>query len=254
LKCPKCKFDQTDGSLECVRCGIIFEKFTERQKILHGKNISLKSPASPPKEETCRVARVISSTKEFLLHVEPRVNPYYFGGRIGFFLVIFFWGWKFILTPMESNYTGMSFLHLVNLPFHEAGHIIFSPLGEFLSVLGGSLTQLLIPFICMLVFILKTRDTFAASISLWWLGESFMDIAPYINDARELNLILLGGVTGRDVPGYHDWEFILSKLGWLQYDHLLANIAYTKGILLMLATFVWGGYLLYKQFKNLDLP
>ena len=79
-----------------------------------------------------------------------------------------------------------------------------------------------------------------------------MDLAPYINDARARKLLLLGGVTGRDVPGYHDWEFILRKLGWLKWDHVLGNMAQGTGILLMAFTFGWGGYLLWKQYKNLD--
>jgi hypothetical protein len=32
---------------------------------------------------------------------------------------------------------------VINLPFHEAGHILFSPFGDFLMTLGGSLTQVL---------------------------------------------------------------------------------------------------------------
>ena len=214
------------------------------------------SATSSIKEDTVKNGPAPDKTnliKELFLYVKPEINPFYFGGRVLFFLIILIWSWKFIFTPLESNYTGMSFMHMINLPFHEAGHIIFSPLGEFVSVLGGSMGQLLIPLICFLTFLIKTRDTFAASVSIWWLGESFMDLAPYINDARALQMILLGGVTGRDVPGYHDWEYILIRLGWLEYDHTLANMAYSAGILLMLCSFAWAGYLLYKQYKNIDL-
>ncbi|MCL4476481.1 MAG: hypothetical protein M1508_09690 [Nitrospirae bacterium] len=63
-------------------------------------------------------------------------------------------------------------------------------------------------------------------------------------------MILLGGVTGRDVDGYHDWEFILRKLGLLEYDHALALAAQATGILLMLCTFAWGGFLFYRQIRN----
>ena len=107
------------------------------------------------------------------------------------------------------------------------------------------------PLICCAVLLFKTRDTFGASVASWWFGENFMDIAPYINDARALELMLLGGVTGKDVIDYHDWEYLLRKLGWLQYDHTLASLSYSIGIILMLGTFVWGGYLLFKQFQNL---
>jgi hypothetical protein len=41
----------------------------------------------------------------------------------------------------------VAFLHGVNLVFHEAGHVIFGFLGEFIAVAGGSLNQVLIPAI-----------------------------------------------------------------------------------------------------------
>ena len=113
---------------------------------------------------------------------------------------------------------------------------------------------MLIPSVCLLVFLIKMKNPFGASVSLWWLGESFMDIAPYINDARTQELVLLGGITGREADyGYHDWEFILNEIGLLQYDHTLAHIAQYFGIVLMFISFAWAGYLLYKQYKNLDL-
>ena len=148
--------------------------------------------------------------------------------------------------------TGESLWHLVNLPFHEFGHIAFRPFGQLITSLGGSLGQLLIPFICLLVFLIKTRDTFAASFTLWWLGENFMDLAPYINDARSLTMPLLCGNTGRTSPyGFHDWEFILNETHLLRYDHSLALFAHRLGGFLMILSFIWGGYILYKQFKNL---
>lgn len=249
MTCPKCTYEQPDGSLECSKCGIIFEKYQAHQETRYKKRLALKIPEQSYLEKESRTAKI----KNLFLYVESQINPFYFGGRVLFFLIILIWGIKFILAPMESNYTGKSFLHMVNLPFHEAGHIIFRPFGQFIMMLGGTLGQLLVPLICFLTFLIKTKDSFAASVSLWWLAESFMDIAPYINDARDLRMMLLGGVTGRDVADYHDWEFILRKLGWLQCDHTIAHIANTIGILLMLTTFVWGGYLLIKQFKNLDL-
>ena len=35
----------------------------------------------------------------------------------------------------------------VNLVIHEAGHLIFSPLGEFMMIAGGSLFQVIMPAI-----------------------------------------------------------------------------------------------------------
>ena len=189
--------------------------------------------------------------RDLPFYIEPEVNVFYFGGRVILYLVLLIYGFKFIFASMEESYAVMPFMHLVNLPFHEAGHIIFMPFGRFIMFLGGTLGQLLMPLICMCALLVTTRNTFGASASLWWLGQNFMDIAPYINDARALRLILIGGATGREVDG-HDWENILGILGWLQYDHLIAYISYTIGIALMIVSLIWGGYILYWQLKNVD--
>ena len=112
---------------------------------------------------------------------------------------------------------------------------------------------MLMPVICLAVFLIKTRDTFAASFNLWWTGQNFMDLAPYINDARSPTLPLLGGNTGRTSPyGFHDWEFNLRETKLLRYDHALANLADALGTLLMICAFVWGAYILIKQSGYLE--
>ncbi|RPI36194.1 MAG: zinc ribbon domain-containing protein [Nitrospiraceae bacterium] len=251
MKCPKCGFVQPVEGAECARCGVIFAKYALKQKRQSGAASVSATPETPHAEESEAVPKQ-SLLKDLFLYVKPEVHLFSFAGRFLLFIVIIGWGLKFIFTPMSSNYAGESFMHLINLPFHEAGHLIFSPFGRFMGALGGSLTQLLVPLSCLLAFLLKTRDTFGASVSLWWTGENMMDLAPYINDARELSLILLGGVTGQDVADYHDWEFILRESGLLQYDHALANTVHGMGVVLMIAAFVWGGYLLYKQFRNIN--
>ncbi len=188
--------------------------------------------------------------KAIFLYVPDSVEPVSLIGRAIAYLIIFIWGWTFIFHSVESNYVASSFLHNVNLVFHEAGHVIFSPFGRFIHVLGGTLGQLLIPFIVLCAFLLKNRDAFGASVGLWWLGQNFMDIAPYVNDARDLKLPLLGGVTGRDVLDYHDWEYLLGKPGLLRYDHFLGHASHCLGIFVMLTAFVWGGYILYRQYVN----
>lgn len=142
-------------------------------------------------------------------------------------------------------------MHRIDLVFHEAGHVVFSLFGRFIMILGGSLGQLLMPFILMLALLFKNRDPFGASIGLWWLAQSLMDLAPYVNDARAMRLILLGGGTGRDRPGMHDWHNILTMLGLLDADHILAVLTNVLGIVLMLLSFAWGGYVLIQQFHRL---
>ena len=247
MQCPKCNFEQPGHYTECIHCGIIFSKYRRLQEPYPS------SESSPPDqvEHSQGAAEII---KELLFYVSPETHPLIFAGRVLFFLVIAIWGLKFILTPMDSNYVFSSFWHLVNLPFHEFGHIVFRPFGRLITSLGGSIAQILMPLVCLAVFLIKTRDTFAASFALWWTGENFMDLAPYIKDARSLTLPLLGGNTGRTSPyGFHDWEFILRETGLLRHHQVLANLAHIIGTILMICALAWGGYILITQYKNLDL-
>jgi hypothetical protein len=248
VECPHCGFKQQESAIECVKCGIVFAKYSpEKHRLSHMSPVIVPTAES---HEGDNPAEVTSFLGELFFFVKPETNIFYFIGRIILFLGIMIWGVKFVFSSVGSNYSGNSFMHLVNLPFHEAGHILFRIFGQFMMMLGGSLSQLLVPLICLAAFLVKTRDTFAASVSCWWLGQSLIDLAPYINDARELQLMLLGGVTGRDVEDYHDWEYILRNLGLLEYDHLLAKTAHVSGALLIICALVWGGYILVMQYRN----
>ena len=130
------------------------------------------------------------------------------------------------------------------------GCLIFRPFGAFITSLGGTLGQLIMPSICLGVLLIKTRDPFGASVALWWVGENFLDIAPYINDARAGQLPLLGGNFGHSSPyGFHDWEYLLTESGLLNYDHILAKAAFVSGSVIMLLSLLWGGLLLVKWIR-----
>ena len=248
MQCPHCGFERKNDAAECIKCGIVFVKYDFARH--HPAHVTpIPSLAASSKEDD-KTTGLSSFLKNLLFSVKPETNIVFLIGRILVLLVMMIWGMKFIFSSVMSNYAGSSFMHLVNLPFHEAGHVLFRIFGQFMMTLGGSLTQLLVPLVCLAAFLLKTRDPFAASVSLWWLGQSLIDLAPYINDARRLQLILLGGVTGRDVADYHDWQFILRKLGLLEYDHVLAKTAHISGAFFIICALTWGGYMLFKQYRS----
>jgi hypothetical protein len=249
MLCPKCGFAQTDGNSECVRCGIIFSKYFTAREAAAGASARAGGSLRLEKEKSS--ADLWNSLLYLLFRVDEDVNVFYFAGRVIVLALLLFYFLKYLFTPLKMAYSVMPFMHLINLPFHEAGHIIFSPFGRFVMFLGGTLGQVLIPLTCTVALLLTSGQNFGAAASLWWCGQNFLDVAPYINDARALNLILLGGVTGKETDG-HDWENILRTLGWLKHDHLLAKLAYATGLALMILALAWGGYLLYRQFKNLD--
>jgi hypothetical protein len=188
-------------------------------------------------------------TLKRLFEVGSRINPLFFWGRVFLYGFLVIWGIRFLLGHADHDVVLLSFMHNVNLPIHEAGHMVFRFFGDFMGVLGGSIMQLLIPAVFVVAFIYQQKNPFGGAISLWWLAQNFMDLAPYIGDARVQRLVLLGGVTGREAPGYHDWNNILGRLGWLQHDEAIAAASYDIGRLLMVAMFVWGGYLLLLQYR-----
>jgi len=239
MKCPKCSKSQDESNTNCILCGLNFETCRQSKK-------TLKSGSSIADQQ-------VSGISGYLLYTKSSINELEFYGRLIVFIVLFIWGWRFLLSTIDSNYAGKSFMHLVNLPFHEAGHVFFRPFGAFITSLGGSLGQILMPLICMAVLLVKTRDTFGASVALWWVGESFMDMAPYINDARALQLPLLGGNTGASSPyGFHDWEYILTESGLLHHDHLIAKLSFSTGAIFMIVSFFWGSLLLLRQHRKLE--
>ena len=146
--------------------------------------------------------------------------------------------WRFARAPLDGSVFN-SFLHLPDLIFHEAGHVLFSPFGRFMTVLGGSLLQVLIPIICAGTFLYQQHDRFAAAVCTWWAGQNLVDLAPYIADARRLRLVLIGGRTGAEVEG-HDWEYLLTSLGWLHLDSTLGRAAQVAGTLVMISALAWA--------------
>jgi len=64
-------------------------------------------------------------------------------------------------------------------------------------------------------------------------------------------MVLLGGVTGRDAPGYHDWHYLLGSLNLLSSDHSLARLTHFIGALLIIVALMWGGRLLLQQYRAL---
>jgi hypothetical protein len=161
-------------------------------------------------------------------------------GRAALWAGLAIWTVSLLRTPLPA--LAASFLHLINLVFHEAGHIIFAPFGAFMMSLGGSLLQVIVPLVCAWAFLFQQGDRVGASVCVWWAGESLLDLSPYIDDARSLQLMLLGGPAA-EVEG-HDWEAILMSLGWLHLDHTIARTVWFFGAALMLAAVVYSFFLI----------
>src|SRR5688572_2033687 len=98
--------------------------------------------------------------------------------------------------------------------------------------------QVLIPVVAAIAFI-RQEQVFGAAICVWWAGQNLVDLAPYIADARALQLTLIGGKTGAEVEG-HDWEFILTRLRLAHRDHAIGRTAHALGMTIMVAALAWA--------------
>jgi hypothetical protein len=140
--------------------------------------------------------------------------------------------WSFCLVLPPEGTPPWIFIDNLNLLIHEAGHWLWLPFGQFMSILGGSLTQILMPAMFIGYFVWK-KDWFGTSFSAFWLGDNLVNVSYYVADARAMSLPLLGG----DTSG-HDWHNILSALNMLEIDAALGQIIRIGGYLALLIALV----------------
>jgi hypothetical protein len=125
-------------------------------------------------------------------------------------------------------------LDSANLAFHEAGHPIFSILGESITVYGGTMGQLTFPLVAAWTF-RRQHATASYSFTLLWLGENLFNIARYMADARAQILPLVGN-------GEHDWTEIFSRWHVLGGDTFIAGIVRLIGWGIILGAGAWLWY------------
>ncbi len=274
MLCPKCHMEQEDQNLLCDYCGVVFAKVRSEAvapgpEPAAGDVAAVVAPGEPASAAARLAAasraaaaeasftvyepparRVLRWLREGVTHAAPISSPIALGARAVLLAFLAVWGLRLIATSIESNGVGRSFLHLVNLPFHEAGHVFFAPFGPFVRTLGGTLGQLLMPLVCCLTLLLKTRDAFGAGAALWWFGENFLDIAPYIDDAGTGELPLLGGNTGESTPyGFHDWEYLMTETGRLTQEHALARASHHLGAAILVFALAWMALSLWRGWR-----
>ena len=260
--CPKCAYRRQPQDAapegECPGCGLIFRKYVQ-QRAAQGQEGALPqagaaggAAAEPAPVAASRGAADAPAWRERLeawfLHVDDEVPAWRCYANAGLFALSIWLGLRWFMLDLASAEMMATVAHLVMVPFHEVGHLVFMPFGELLTLLGGSLAQLLIPAAFMAYFSIWQRDTYTGSLMLWWAGTQFLSIAPYMYDAKTPTLVLLTARTGDD--GAHDFVDALGILGLLNRAHEVAWVTHKLGLLVMLAAWAWGGYILWRQFEN----
>jgi hypothetical protein len=181
-----------------------------------------------------------------MLEVPERVDPQRLWGRVALLSAFTVWGAVLARLDHRTGEFFEAFLHRPLLVFHEAGHVIFRLFGEWMTFFGGTLLQLLMPVIMGVALLWKNRDPFGASLAMWLLGVSLLDVAPYVYDAKDPQLMLLSGSTGEE--GGHDWIYLLKSVGLLHRAHGLGQMVHLLGVAVMVLAIVCGAVVLRRQY------
>lgn len=240
--CPKCgqRPPQPLGDTDaCPACGVYLHKWRAMQQGAMPEAIPAIRAVAANDAEAAHGLRWLSLAD---------AEPLHLAARAGLLALLGVWGLYLAQLDIADGEIGNSFMHRVLLVFHEAGHVFFIPLGEFWTIAGGSLFQVLLPLGIGLAFLLKNRDPYGAALCLWWSGISLIDLAPYIYDALQPQLILLTGTTGEDGP--HDWIYLLGRFHAVRQAHGLGRLAQWSGILVAQAALAWAAVALWLTFRK----
>jgi hypothetical protein len=254
-RCPKCGHAPlpADQSLPaaCGGCGVILAKIG--QTVRHRPAATARGRSAATDEDVPPdVARdgLLHRLGAMVLYLPDRVDPLRWWLRVGLLAAFGVWGVVLIGADYRTGELGGSFIHRPLLVFHEAGHVVFMILGHWMMILGGTLGQLIMPLVLGGALLLKNRDNFGAALGLWLLGVSVLDVAPYVYDALEPQLMLLSGRTGEE--GGHDWIFLLSSLGLLPRAQMLGALVHKAGALLVLLSLAWAAWIVRMQYPRLS--
>jgi len=154
-------------------------------------------------------------------------------------------------ASVREGDVGSPFLHLVLLPFHEAGHVVFRLFGHFMMVLGGTLGQLLMPIAVAAALLVQRRDAFGAALFSWLLGFSTLDVAVYMYDAFDPVLTLLNGATGAESDA-HDWQNLFGDTGLLHHARGIGRFFGFVGGVMMLGGLAWAALAVSVQYGRID--
>ena len=153
----------------------------------------------------------------------------------------------YVLVRHWGNPDYRSILGALNLGLHELGHFVFSFLGEFVEILGGTLLQVLAPLFGVINFY-RQGEFFGMALSFGWLSTSFFEAATYVADARAMDLPLVSPFGGDNT--IHDWNYILTRLDMLQYDAGFAFLFRCAATVAMFICLVSGLWLLLQMKKS----
>lgn len=247
-QCPKCGHQPLPANqalpAACPACGVILAKVGQKPPVRRPQRDALDHDA----DDAVQDGLEREAWLDRLTEVPDTISTTTFWMHGLLWAAFSVWGVSLIALDYRDGAMMAAFLHRPLLIFHEAGHILFMPFGQWVTVLGGTLGQLLMPLVLAGALLLTNRDPFGAAIGLWFLGVSLLDVAPYMYDALHPQLTLLNGQTGEE--GGHDWIYLFASMGLLAKAPLIGGLTHKLGALVIVGALAWAGWLLRLQYAR----
>jgi len=242
-RCPKCAHAPLPANQSaptaCPACGVILAKVAA---IGLAKTSSQPAPIAFDPEAKSR-----GGIFEVVFHVPPAVDRMYWALRALALALVSLWTiWILKSVDIAAGEAGSFFLWAVLTPFHEAGHVLLMWAPQFLTILGGTLGQWLMPAGLAAVLLIRRRDPFGAALFTWLLGNSLIMTAVYMFDAFDPKIMLLGGSTGAESDG-HDWQNMFGDLGLLPRAQGIGRFFDWLGRAVMLVALAWAALIVWMQ-------
>lgn len=111
----------------------------------------------------------------------------------------------------------------IDLFIHESGHLVFRLFGQVLYFMGGSLFQIILPIVTAVVF--GRNNLRSLMFTLYWIGQSMVNVSIYIGDAPYQQLHLLSR------HALHDWHWLMVELNLMDNIETIASVVNVLGIL-----------------------
>jgi hypothetical protein len=243
--CPKCGHAPlpADQSLPaaCPACGIVLAKFAA-------------VPAPAPLAYNEDEAPAGNFLARWLLHVPAEVSRTNWYGRGALLVAVTLYTFGFFReTDVKYGDLGGHLLWLLITPWHEAGHLIFRPFGQFMHIAGGTIMQHMFPIVLGFALLVKGRNPFGAAICFWLLGYSVIYTGWYMHDAGDPQGMMLSGKSSAEDDG-HDFVNLFGYFGAWWFDHATrAGVFVARiGQTMMVAGLAWGAYMLWLQKSRLS--
>ena len=126
------------------------------------------------------------------------------------------------------------------------GHVVFAWAPRFIAVVMGSVFQIAVPIVVIILFY-RQPDFFGVTVGGFWLSYSLAELSAYISDARAMDLPLVGFAAQEDLE--HDWHYILGQLHMLPLDHFFGFVTRASGIVIGLASLALGVWLIREMMR-----